>query len=206
MMVYGQLSFDEIVFGELFEANGSWRNKFAYQLGVKLRNAFDVENLHFRLEYNVTRPYTYQHMNRRVLSNYGHFAQPIAHPWGANFNEFVFQAHYRWRRIVGDLQVNYGNIGLDTNNSNWGQDIYKPYDTRERDTGNEIAQGVTSTVMYVEARLGYIVNPSYNLRLEGGVVLRNQTFENPAFSNQDYDGIYVYLGLRTGLFNNYYDF
>jgi hypothetical protein len=205
-MAYGQLSFDEIVFGELFEANGSWRNKFAYQIGVKLRNAFDVENLHFRLEYNAARPYTFQHMNRRVLSNYGHFQQPLAHPWGANFNEIVFQVHYRYKRIVGDLQLNIGNTGIDTGSSNWGKDIYKPYDTRERDTGNEIAQGVKNSIMYVEARLGYLVNPSYNLRFEGGIVLRNQTFEDPSFSNQDYNGLYVYVGLRTGLFNNYFDF
>jgi hypothetical protein len=206
VMVYGQLSFDEIVFGELFEANGSWRNKYAYQLGVKLRNAFAVENLHFRFEYNAARPYTFQHMSGRVLSNYGHFQQPIAHPWGANFNEFVFQAHYRYKRIVADIQLNMGRTGLDTGTSNWGKDIYKPYATRERDTGNKIAQGVTNRIMYVEARLGYLLNPSYNLRFEGGIVLRNQTFEDPSFSNQDYNGTYVYVGMRTGLFNNYYDF
>jgi hypothetical protein len=204
LMAYGQFTLDELVFGELLSEPGSWRNKYSYQLGLKYLNAFKVENLHFRLEYNATRPYMYQHI--RPLTNYGHFNQPLAHPWGANFRELIAQAHYRYRRVVVDLQITSGKKGLDENGSNWGGNIYLPYDTREQDDNNTIAQGVTVNVLYVEGRLGYLLNPSYNIRLEGGAVLRRQSPENgaPAFT---YDqGPYIYLGLRTALFNNYFDF
>ena len=204
LMAYGQFTLDEFVLGELTSGNGSWRNKFAYQLGLKYLNAFGVENFHLRGEINATRPYMYQHTT--PLTNMGHFNQPLAHPWGANFREVIFQAHYRYRRITTDLQVTTGQKGLDENGSNWGGNIYLSYYDREQDLNNTIAQGVTVNVLYVEGRLGYLVNPSYNLRLEGGAVLRSQTPEiaNAAYT---YDkGPYIYIGLRTALFNTYFDF
>ena len=204
LMVYGQFTLDELVFGELLKQPGSWRNKYATQIGLKYLNALGLKNLNFRLEYNTIRPYMYQHI--RPLTNYGHFQQPIAHPWGANLSEVVFQTHYRYKRIIADLQFTYGKTGLDTNGSNWGKNIYLSYYTREQDDNNEIAQGLTNTVIYVEARLAYLLNPSYNLRFELGAVLRRQSFENPAFSSSNYSKPYLYVGLRTGLFNNYFDF
>jgi len=104
------------------------------------------------------------------------------------------------------LQLTAGQKGLDENGSNWGGNIYLSYDTREQDSGNEIAQGVTVNVVYLEARLGYIVNPSYNLRIEGGAILRRQTSENPNVIYSYNNSPYIYLGLRTALFNNYFDF
>lgn len=204
LMAYGQFSLDEFVVKELFGGEGSWRNKFSYQIGLKYLNAFKVQNLHLRTEVNAVRPYMYQHI--RPLTNAGHFNQPLAHPWGANFREILFQVHYRHRRITTDLQVTAGQKGLDENGSNWGGDIYLSYIKRERDLNNTIAQGVTVNVVYVEGRLGYLVNPSYNLRLEGGVVLRSQSSDN-SNSIYSYDkGPYIYFGLRTALFNNYFDF
>jgi hypothetical protein len=85
VMAYGQFSLDEFNLGELFGGEGSWRNKFAYQIGVKLRNAFDVENLHFRLEYNAARPYTFQHMQRRVNIKLWSFSATHRPPLGCQF-------------------------------------------------------------------------------------------------------------------------
>jgi hypothetical protein len=203
LMVYGQLTLDEFVFRELTEKPGSWRNKYGYQLGVKYLNAFTVQNLNFRLEYNAIRPYTFQHF--RPLTNMGHFNQPLAHAWGANFKELIFQAHYRYRRITLDVQVTAGQRGLDISGTNWGGDIYLSYNTRERDDNNTIAQGKTIDLTYAEARLGYLVNPSYNLRLEGGAVLRSQVDALTGANLYD-RGPYIYVGLRTALFNNYFDF
>lgn len=202
-MVYGQLTLDELVLREFLQQPGSWRNKYAYQVGFKYLNAFKITNLNLRAEYNVIRPYTFQHI--RPLTNMGHFGQPLAHPWGANFNEVVLQLHYHYKRWIVDGQINIGKRGYDKNGENWGSDLYQSYYDRVQDDNNEIAQGDAANLLFIEGRLGYLVNPAYNLRLEIGGQMRNQTgATNTAL---DYTkGPFVYFGFRTALFNNYFDF
>ena len=203
LMVYGQFALDEFVLKEITSEPGSWRNKSSYQLGLKYLNAFKVAGLNLRGEINAVRPYMYQHT--QSLTNYGHYNQPLAHPWGGNLFEAIFQANYRYKRIVADLQLNMGRTGLDTNNSNWGKNVYLSYNDREQDDNNKIGQGAQVNIMYVEARLAYIINPSYNMRVEAGAVFRSQTYA-VASNGTDYQKPYLYLGIRTGLFNNYFDF
>ncbi len=203
LLAYTQFALDEFVKAELFSEPGSWRNKYSVQLGLKYANAFGVKNLFLRGELNAVRPYMYQHV--RTLTNYGHYNQSFAHTWGANLYEAIFQAHYQYKRLVADLQINLGSTGLDTNSSNWGGNIYISYNDRESDSGNKIGQGIGVKRVYVEARLAYLVNPSYNMRIEGGAVYRAQTYDVPK-NGTDYKRPYLYVGLRTSLFNNYYDF
>ena len=94
-------------------AVGQWVNKFGWQLGLKYYNSFGISGLFTRLEYNAARPYTYSHRN--VLTNYGHYAQPLAHPWGANFHEGLAQAVYQHGRWEFEARFNFGLMGLDTN-------------------------------------------------------------------------------------------
>jgi hypothetical protein len=166
-------------------------------------NAFKVENLHLRIEHNAIRPYTSQHIT--PLTNYGHFAQPINHPWGANFKETILQLHYRYKRYIFDAQVVVGVKGLDIDGQNFGGDIYLPYTTRVQDFNNVIGQGVRSELSNIQARVSYLLNPSYNLRVEGGVLLRTMTADNPAPIFND-NSTYIFFGMRTALFNNYFDF
>ena len=67
---YGQFLIDEFAIGDVRESNQSWRNKFAYQIGVKYYDAFKVKNLLLQVEYNQVRPYVYSHSN--PITNYGH--------------------------------------------------------------------------------------------------------------------------------------
>ncbi|MDX5324834.1 MAG: hypothetical protein LPK80_01115 [Bacteroidota bacterium] len=203
--LYGQIILDEFVLKELRDEPGSWRNKYAFQLGYFERNAFKVKNLDIRLEYNYARPYTFQH--DRPLSNYAHYAQPLAHPWGANLWEGLFQLNYQYQRWVGSAHFSYGLQGLDVSNENWGGDPYKPYDTREQSDNNKVGQGNRFTRTYMEGSIAYIVNPAYNLRVEAGGIYRRTTIET-TFPGSNYNPdptLYFYLGLRTGLFNRYYD-
>jgi len=66
---YGQFLLDEFSLGEIKNESNSWKNKFAYQLGVKYFNAFKVDNLLLQLEYNHVRPYVYSHSE--PITNYG---------------------------------------------------------------------------------------------------------------------------------------
>lgn len=203
LMAYGQLSLDEFVLAELREGSGSWRNKFAYQLGLKYLNAFGVSNFHLRAEHNVIRPYTSQHIT--PLTNYGHFQQPINHPWGANFRETIFQVHYRYKRYIFDMNTVLGFKGFDVDGQNYGANIYLSYNTRVQDVGNEIGQGVSTNISYLMLRVSYLLNPIYNLRIEAGSTVRVAKANNPAPQFND-NSTYLFFGMRTALFNTYFDF
>ena len=86
---YGQMILDEFKLGELradltdSEPNGWWGNKYGLQLGAKGVEPFNVKNLIVQTEWNMVRPYTYQHWDSQT--SYSHYFQPLAHPLGANF-------------------------------------------------------------------------------------------------------------------------
>ena len=206
-MVYGQFVLDEFQLSSILAQEGSWVNKYGFQLGYKMYDAFKVKGLFQRLEYNTARPHTYQH--REVLTNYAHYGSPLAHPWGANFHEVIYQAIYQKNRWEGDLQFNFGRMGADAAGSNWGSDIYLSYDSREQDLGNEIAQGISANYFYLQARAAYVLNTSSNLKLELGFRYRNFTpdvaenVKTTAMLNQE--SAMLFFGLRTEMFNRYYD-
>ena len=97
---YGQLAIDELDFTKLGKG-GHIDQRLGWQLGFKIYDAFGLTNLFARLEYNGARPYTYAHESS--LQSYTHYNQPLAHPLGANFHEFVGELVYRWR----DLRVSH---------------------------------------------------------------------------------------------------
>jgi hypothetical protein len=206
-LLYGQFVLDEFQLSSILAQEGSWVNKYGFQLGYKWYDAFNIKGLFQRLEYNTARPHTYQH--REVLTNYAHYGSPLAHPWGANFHEVIYQAIYQQSRWEGDLQFNFGRMGADAAGSNWGSDIYLSYESREQDLGNEIAQGVNASYFYLQVRAAYIVNPVSNLKLELGIRYRNFTPEvsegviTTSMLNQE--SAMLIFGLRTEMFNRYYD-
>jgi hypothetical protein len=72
----------------------------------------------------MVRPYTYTHnIDNGVasLANYSHYNQPLAHPFGANFREFIFVAKYQpIPRLNLTFKYLYTAIGYDTSGVNWG--------------------------------------------------------------------------------------
>lgn len=207
--VYGQFVLDEFSIEDITASNGSWVNKFAWQLGLKQYNSFAVEGLFTRLEYNASRPYTYTH--REVLTNYAHYGTALAHPWESNFHELLFQVIYQHKRWEYDAQFTYGRRGLDANNNNWGGDIYLPYASRERDNGNFIGQGLRSDFFFTQLRCAWLANPQTNLKVELGLRYRSlealnadeTTTTSPFIQSNT---LWLFAGIRTELFNQYYDF
>ena len=65
----------------------------ACQLGGKYVDAFNIKNLDLQFETNRARPYTYSHYDS--IANYTHYNQPLAHPLGANFQEFIGIVKYQ---------------------------------------------------------------------------------------------------------------
>ena len=52
-----------------------------------------IRHLDLQAEYNSARPFTYSHAS--LFTNYAHYRQPLAHPLGSNFKEFVFIGRYQ---------------------------------------------------------------------------------------------------------------
>jgi hypothetical protein len=206
---YSQFLLDEFAIGDVREQNQSWRNKFGYQIGAKYYDAFQIKNLTLQVEYNQVRPYVYSHSN--PLTNYAHNNISMGHQWGANFRELVGIARYQKGRYYGEARLIYGQRGFDfndgTDNFNYGGNIYLDYDeNRPFDTGVGIAQGNKTNVMIADLQLGYLVNPVTNMRLFGNFMYRNFDPTAQTASTVQSTTTWVSIGLRSDLFNWYFDY
>lgn len=203
--LYAQLAVDEFSVGNISDL-GDWRNKFALQLGAKYFDAFNVKNLFLQFEYNTARPYTFAHRN--PLLNYGHYSQPLAHLWGANFWETVAIAQYKKDRFTGTLQLNYGKKGFDFADKtvSYGGDIYQSYDNRFAETGNELAQGNTATIFISNLQGAYLLNPANRLSLFASFSYRNFAIDTNANGFPNDSTTWFSIGIRADLFNWYFDF
>lgn len=205
---YGQMIIDEFSSGDVFGGEKSWKNKLGFQLGVKYYDAFKVPDLFLQLEYNQVRPYTYSH-NTMVL-NYGHNNQSMAHLWGANFRELVGIARYKFDRYYGSAKFIYGKRGFDYNNivddAAYGGDIYRSEEDRAYETGVKIGQGNTTNSFFTELEAGYLVNPATNLKLYASLIYRDFKPQVNTALNFENSTVWVNFGLRTDIFNWYYDY
>ena len=206
--LYSQFILDEFSINDIKAGDKSWKNKFGYQLGVKYYNAFDVDNLLLQFEYNRVRPYTYSH--NTIVLNYGHNNQSMAHLWGANFREAIFIGRYNYKRWFADAKFIFGKRGLDFNDENdmfaYGGDIFTSENDRPGNTGIEVGQGNTANLFHAELQSGYLVNPATNLKLF--LYLSYRDFNPDANTMKDFNQstFWFSLGLRTDLFNWYFDF
>lgn len=206
--LYGQFIIDEFSLSDVTGGNKSWKNKFGFQLGAKYFNAFKVDNLLLQAEYNQVRPYTYSH-NTEIL-NYGHFNQPMAHLWGANFRELVLIGRYNYKRWFADAKIIIGQRGFDFNTEEdsfaYGGDIYTNENDRVGDTGITIGQGNKTNSFMWEQQMGYLVNPETNLKLFANIIFRDFNPGAITATTMDSNTLWFSIGVRTDLFNWYNDF
>lgn len=172
--MYGQLVLDEFLLGHIKARDGWWANKFAIQTGVKYIDAFGVSNLDLQVETNIVRPYTYSHST--IYANYTNYRQPIAHPLGANFKEFIGVVKYQ---PIGKLNLTGKLIYIDggsdaLTNQNWGSDPMKPYGTRVQEFGNKIGQGNPMKRTFLSLTASYMVK--HNVFVDLQMIRRKETY------------------------------
>ena len=207
--LYGQFLLDEFSLGEVKNEKNSWKNKFAYQLGVKYFNAFKVDNLLLQLEYNHVRPYVYSHSD--PITNYGHTNQSIGHPWGGNFQELLAIARYHKGRWYADAKITLGVKGFDFANSgaksNYGGNIYRDYEVeRYADSNVTVGQGNKTNIFIADLQAGYLVNPMTNLKLFGSFIYRNFDPNQNTTTVFNESTTWFSLGIRSDVFNWYFDY
>lgn len=205
---YGQFIIDEFSSSDVFGGNGSYKNKTGYQIGLKYYEAFGIENLILQSEYNRIRPYTYSHIS--VILNYAHNNQPLAHTLGANFSELIMIGRYQKGRIYGDLKFIIAKRGFEFNteedSSFYGSDIYGTEKDRIYTDGNKLAQGNTSDFFHGELQAGFIVNPANNFKIYASVLYRSLKPKIDTELVFKENSTWINFGIRTDLFNWYYDF
>ncbi len=198
-LLYGQVMLDEFLLENVVSGKGWWANKQGIQAGFKSFDVFGLKNLYLQGEMNYVRPFTYQH--REPLGSYSHHRAPLAHPLGANFWEAVGILRYNYHRWHLDAKISYAEVGYDSAGSNFGQNVFLNYNTRENEFGNKVGQGVKTNIIWLDLNLSFLLNPVYRMNLFANVAVRS--FEQPGIKNST---LIIQGGFRTNLFNRYYDF
>lgn len=198
--VYAQAVADEFFFKEIKARNGWWGNKQGWQFGTKYINAFKVKGLTLQVEYNEVRPYTYSHGSTQ--QNYANYGQALAHPFGANFKEYLGFVSYRANRWMLSFQGVSAVIGKDTLGSNLGQNIFLSYTTRPYEYGHKTTQGNKTRLIQSDIKFTYYVLPKLNLRLELGYIQRSIKDD----LGYELQSPYIYVGIKTSIHNFYRDF
>ena len=190
--LYGQILFDQSV-------NSNANNRSALQLGFRGADLFKVNTLNYLFEYNTAAPYTYS--NQNPIVSYTDFSEPLAHPFGANFNEWLGIMNYSKGKFDFQGELLYGKYGLNTNNINYGKDITLA-DNTQLPAGNTVTgQGLATSLKYAEGTVAYMLNPKFNLRIELGAIYRQET-NNIGITNS----AVITIGLRSSFRNLYHDF
>lgn len=202
---YGQILLDEFLLSEIKANRGWWGNKQGYQIGVKSYDIFGIKGLKIQLEYNTVRPFTYSYYevasSLNTLQNYGNYNSPLAHPLGANFKEIVGGLSFHKKRWIFEAMSTFAKIGLDTNsNFSIGQDIYQPYNNREKEYGYQTGGGTNTTIMNNSFKVSFVLNPKMQTIIQLGI--NNRTYKN-AFINESSNWFSV--GIKTALINQYFD-
>ncbi len=193
--IYGQLMADD--FGE----KGTVHHKTGMQAGVKYFNAFTLKHLHLQVEYNRVQPYTYAATD--PAQSYTHYAQPLAHPFGANFTEITGSLQYKIGDFFLHVRASQAVVGADSSANNFGQNVfltdYQAY-YPATEAGHTLGQGEKNTVTWLDVRAGYMVSYASNLNICLGYTSRNVTAGATSTPTS-----FVYVAVRTSLTNTYYD-
>lgn len=205
MQIYTQFLLDEFNFKNVIKRNGWWANKYAWQLGFK---AIDiVKNLDAQVEFNIARPFIYSH---NESTNYSHYNQPLAHPLGANFYEFLIIGRYQPIQQVS-IQFKYifqrqgiDSVLLSTNAlSHYGSDILRPTTatTATQEYNNKIGQGNTISRSIVHLLVTYM--PWHNVFIDLEMTYRNS---NAILKARDSNVFYLMIGARMNIPYRFNDF
>ncbi len=177
LQLYGQMMLDEFVLSDFASSNGYWDNKQGYQLGLKYADAFGLKNVDLQAEFDEVRPYSYSHFDS--TDNYTHYNQPLAHPLGANFKEFIgiIKAQPLPRLYINVTAIHYFQ-GLDSAGLDFGSNPFITYNNRVRNFGIYIGDGDRATANIFSATVSYELKENmffdisgfyrtYNLGIEG---------------------------------------
>ncbi|MBL0309468.1 MAG: hypothetical protein IPP77_07290 [Bacteroidetes bacterium] len=192
VQIYGQFVLDEFSFKNVAKRTRWWANKYAMQVGMKYIDI--VPNLDAQAEFNLVRPFTYTSGDPKT--NYTHYNQPLAHPLGAGFYEFLLNVRYQpVMRLSFNLRMMYAKTTGDTlwvnpqNNkwemTNFGGDIFRSAAplTVTKEFGNRIGQGAGGSIAYIQLLTSYM--PWHNFYVDFELLYRSNTAGDKSINNRN---------------------
>lgn len=156
-------------------------SRWGWQGGINYFDVLGVKNLFLQVEYNHVKQESYLNANTSISDqSYSHYNQTLAYTPGSG-DECVVIADYKVRRFFFNFKYNYQQVPINLS------------DPRN-----------FSYVNLVNVKAGYVINPAYNLNVAVGMVHRTQNFS--IFNTLNNKTNYLYVAIRTSLYNLYYDF
>ena len=187
--VYGQLLLDEFLMHEILNhKNGWWGNKYGALLGLKGYSK-KCAGLTYLSEWSFVRPFTYTHGS--PTQAWGHMNQAYAHPLGANFYEWLMQLGYAKNKWTLNAQFIWAAYGRDQSH-NVGGNIFQSYKSPWSWYSNQILQGNRSTLLLLNADLGWALSDQWTVFANARIRLEDQQQLNV---NQSW----LMLGIRKGI-------
>ncbi len=200
--IYAQVVIDEFLLYHLKARDGWWANKYAGQVGLKYIDIANIKGLDAQIEVNAARPFTYSHSLKS--SSYSHFNQSLAHPLGANFNEFIgilrYQPHAKLFLVAKYFKIAQG---LDKDNENYGSNILLPNTTkykRPNDIGHVQLQGNQTQTNLVSLQMSYMIK--HNAFVEMDLYQRNTSDSKGNSLKENF----INLGIRLNLASRLQEF
>lgn len=178
---YGQLAIDK------------YNKKYllAGQIGVHFFKILKVKNLNAQIEMNQVPENFYASSNPKL--SYSNYNLPSAHPKGNNFKEMVVRVNYEYKRLfINAKTINYI--------SKLSKDSIPIIQNSIFIENNNIGTHSTNTLVQ-EIELGYRFNRRYN-----GMIIVGWKGRYSEIADKKIDQQMFFVGLRTGLFNQYLDF
>lgn len=189
LRLYGQFVLDEFVANEIGQQ--WWGNKWAWTLGAHVVLPAQPD-LSLRAEFARLRPHIYAHTY--VPNSYAHWDDGLGYPTGPNSIDMALRAEYQpagaWQ---AGLNVAYTQRGRNTETQNFGSDATRTNQTRERDRGVAMLQGVRQNILMLEGHVGVEVLPQ--LIVEAAV--RAEQITDAERPRDRY--VHPYLAVRWGL-------
>ena len=181
MRFYGQLAVDKF----------NQKHLVAGQFGMHFFKILKVKNLNAQVEANFV-PSNFYASNNPKLS-FSNFNLPMTHPKGNNFKEILLRLNYEYKRLfINSKTVNY--------NSTLSKDSIAVLSNSIFSVNNNLGSQTTNTLVQ-EFEVGYRFNRRYNGMFVIGWKGRYSEGAEKKIEQQQ-----IFIGLRTGLFNQYLDF
>ena len=164
-----------------------------------IQNPTSDISLFVQSEFNFARPYTYSHWTSK--QNYGHFGQPIGHPLGANFIEWVNFVRFHYGRFLAEARSSIAHFGANYDTLNFGQDIFLPYTSYVNKYGNFIGQGRSTNLLYNSLTFSFLLSPSSLTN-----VFCTLTDRREITDSWNKHSFWFTFGIRSSIRNLYYDY
>jgi hypothetical protein len=171
--------YNQILFDNLF---GSGQNHRGIQVGLKYFDILGIKGFYGQTEYNRIGRYIY--MSDEKIMDWVHYNEPLAHPYGNDFQEMVMLISYSWHRWQIASHTNYANQLNNIEDENAYKANGFPYFSNGR------------KLYWQNLQISLYINPKSLANIALGYTYRKEILSGSSSGMN-----YVYVAFRTSLIN-----